>query len=46
MFVSASPAVNATLEGAANGNWVSWYATFATTPLVLGYNPTSKFAAD
>jgi molybdate transport system substrate-binding protein len=46
VFVSASPTVNATLEGAANGSWVSWYATFATAPLVIGYNPNSKFASD
>jgi molybdate/tungstate transport system substrate-binding protein len=38
VFISASPKVNAELEGASNGNWVSWYATFATSPLVLGYN--------
>ena len=46
VFVSASPTVNASLEGAANGGWVSWYATFATAPLVIGYNPKSRFAAD
>jgi len=46
VFVSASPTVNATLEGAANGSWVSWYAEFATAPLVIGYNPKSKFASD
>jgi molybdate/tungstate transport system substrate-binding protein len=46
VFVSASPTVNASLEGAANGNWVSWYATFATSPLLIGYNPRSKFAHD
>jgi molybdate/tungstate transport system substrate-binding protein len=46
VFISASPKVNATLEGAAAGNWVSWYAEFATSGLVLGYNPNSKFAAD
>jgi molybdate/tungstate transport system substrate-binding protein len=46
VFLSASPSVNDTLEGAANGNWVSWYATFASSPLVLGYNPSSKFATD
>lgn len=45
VFISASPKVNASLEGAANGNWVSWYATFATAGLVLGYNPGSKFAS-
>ncbi len=46
IFISASPTVNTSLEGAANGNWVSWYATFASSPLVIGYNPSSKFAAD
>ena len=45
VFISASPAVDATLEGAANGSWLSWYATFATSPLVLAYNPASSFAA-
>lgn len=46
VFVSASPTVDANLEGPANGNWVSWYATFASSPLVLGYNPSSRFAND
>ena len=46
VFISANPDVNASLEGSANGNWVSWYATFASSGLVLGYNPKSKFAAD
>jgi molybdate transport system substrate-binding protein len=46
VFVSASPAVNASLTGSANGSWVSWYATFGSSPLVLGYNSKSKFAAD
>jgi molybdate/tungstate transport system substrate-binding protein len=44
VFISASPAVNLTLEGAANGNWVSTYGEFGTSPLVLGYNPASTFA--
>lgn len=44
VFVSASPTVNTSLEGSANGDWVSWYAEFATSPLVIGYNPKSKFA--
>lgn len=44
VFISAAPTVNISLEGAANGNWVSWYATFATSPLLLGYNPTGSFA--
>ena len=46
VFISASPKVNATLEGASNGDWVSWYGTFATSALVIGYNPKSKFASD
>ena len=45
VFVSAAPNVNDMLTGAANGDWVSWYITFAQSPLVIGYNPSSKFAA-
>lgn len=46
VFVSASPTVNSSLHGAANGNWVTWFVRFASAPLVIGYNPNSKFAAD
>ncbi len=46
VFISASPKVDATLQGAKNGSWVSWYAPFAGTKLVLGYNRNSRFAAD
>jgi molybdate/tungstate transport system substrate-binding protein len=46
VFVSASPTVTQSLEGAGNGNWVSWYADFAASPEVLGYYPKSKFAKD
>jgi molybdate/tungstate transport system substrate-binding protein len=46
VFVSASPAVDATLRGKKNGGWVSWYASFASSPVVLGYYPKSKFAKD
>lgn len=46
VFISASPTVNASLEGPKNGSWVSWYLTFASSGLVLGYNPNSKFATD
>jgi molybdate/tungstate transport system substrate-binding protein len=45
VFISASPQVNNTLEGPANGNWLSWYASFAKGNLVIGYNPHSRFAA-
>jgi molybdate/tungstate transport system substrate-binding protein len=46
VFVSASPKVNDSLMGSANGDWVSWYVTFAQSPLVIGYNASSKFAGD
>jgi len=46
VFVSASPTVTESLEGASNGDWVSWYADFAASPEVLGYYPKSKFAKD
>lgn len=46
VFISASPKVNASLMGAANGDHVTWYVTFAESPLMIGYNPRSKFAAD
>jgi molybdate/tungstate transport system substrate-binding protein len=46
IFMSAAPAVNNTLIGPANDNLISWYATYATSPVVIGYKPSSKFAAD
>jgi molybdate/tungstate transport system substrate-binding protein len=46
VFISASPKATATLVGAANGSWVSWYVSFASSNVVLGYNPNSKFASD
>jgi molybdate transport system substrate-binding protein len=46
VFISASPSVNESLMGPSNGDWVSWYVTFANSPLVIGYNPHSKFAED
>jgi molybdate/tungstate transport system substrate-binding protein len=46
VFISANPMVNDSLTGAANGDWVSWYVDFAQSPLVIGYNPSGKFAAD
>jgi molybdate/tungstate transport system substrate-binding protein len=42
VFVSASAEADRELEGQANGKWASWYATFAATPLVLGYDPNSE----
>ena len=32
-------------RGPASGAWVSWYSTFAATPLMLAYNPHSRFGA-
>jgi molybdate/tungstate transport system substrate-binding protein len=43
VFVSASSSADQELEGAANGNWVSWYSTFTSSDLVLGYDPKTKF---
>ena len=44
VFLSASAQVDTTLEGAANGQWVSTYRDFGESRLVLGYNPHSPFA--
>jgi molybdate/tungstate transport system substrate-binding protein len=46
VFISADPKVNDDLKGAANGDWVNWYVTFAQSPLVIGYNPSSRFASE
>jgi molybdate/tungstate transport system substrate-binding protein len=46
IFISANPKVNERLMGAANGDWVRWYILFAESPLVIGYHPASRFAAD
>jgi molybdate/tungstate transport system substrate-binding protein len=45
VFISASAAAYQTLEGAANGDLVSWYMSFAATSMVVGYSPKSQFAA-
>ena len=44
VFISASPAIDVALHRASNGAWVSSFDEFATSSLVLGYNPRSKFA--
>lgn len=46
VFVSAAAAADNALEGSANGNWVSWYSTFASSPLALAYNPKSRFGRE
>lgn len=45
VFVSAAPRVDRLLMGRRHGDWVAWYITFAQSPLVIGYNPSSRFAA-
>ncbi len=45
VFLSASPTVNDSLAGAANGDWLSSYTVFGASPLVLGYDPHSRFAS-
>lgn len=44
IFISASPKVDENLMGMANGDWVRWYILFAESPLVIGYNISSRFA--
>ncbi len=46
VFISASPKVNTTLMGEANGDYASWYVNFAQSPLMIGYSPKSRFAKD
>ena len=46
VFVSAAASADKELEGASNGNWVSWYSTFASSDLVLGYDPKTKFGKE
>lgn len=45
VFISASPKVNNSLMGDANGDHVAWYVNFAESPLMIGYNPQSRFAS-
>jgi molybdate transport system substrate-binding protein len=46
VFISANPKVNIALMGSSNGDWVTWYIAFAQSPVVIGYNPSGRFAAD
>jgi molybdate/tungstate transport system substrate-binding protein len=46
VFISASLEADNSLMGAANGDWVSWFAVFGSAPLLIGYNPNSAFAHD
>lgn len=42
----ADPEADASLMGAGNGSYLSWYLTFARSTLVIGFNPRSRYAAD
>ena len=46
VFISAAAAADRSLEGSANGAWVSWYSAFMASPLELAYNPSSKFGKE
>ena len=46
VFVSANQKVDDQLMGQENGDWVRWYIAFAESPLVIGYNPASRFVND
>jgi molybdate/tungstate transport system substrate-binding protein len=46
VFLSASATADRALEGATNGNWVSWYTSFMASPLMLAYNPHSRFGTE
>lgn len=46
VFISASAKADQALEGAANGDWVSWYSAFMASPLELAYDPQSKFGKE
>lgn len=46
VFISASPKADTSLQGIGNGDWVSTYQEFGSSTLVLGYNPSSKYAND
>lgn len=44
VFISASPQPDAVLLAHPAHGAITWYATFASSPLVIGYNPRSRFA--
>jgi molybdate/tungstate transport system substrate-binding protein len=46
IFISADPTVDASLQGESNGNYVSWWAPFARTEMVIAWSPKSRFRQD
>lgn len=45
VFISASASADRSLEGSAHGNWISAYHALGSSPDVLAYYPTSRFAS-
>lgn len=45
VLICASPQANLQLMGLSRGDWVDWYVMFMQSPLVVGYDPASEFAA-
>ncbi|MGH2514438.1 MAG: extracellular solute-binding protein [Ktedonobacterales bacterium] len=45
VFISASASAYKPLMGDTNGNLVTWYVSFASTQMVIGYSPHSQFAS-
>ena len=43
VFISADAAVNDKVLMTADKKLIDWYVTFASSAIVLGYNPQSKF---
>ena len=46
IFLSADVSVNKTLQGPANGDYVTWWAPLARTELVVAWSTKSHFASD
>lgn len=46
LYASADAKTNKVLMGSANGDKVTWFATFASNAVVIGYSPQSPLAKD
>lgn len=44
VLICANPEINLQLMGLPQGDWIDWYAVFMQAPLVVGYDPESRFA--
>ncbi len=45
VLLAAAPSADRRLMGPANGDWISRYRVIGTSPLVLAYDPASRFAS-